>query len=490
MRILFLGCLCLLLAAPGRGGERPPSFVFVLVDDMGYMDIGANNPDTFYHTPHIDRLASQGMRFTSGYAANPVCSPTRFSIMTGRYPSRVDATNWFSGARTGRFAPAPLRSDMPLEEITVAEALRAEGYRTAFLGKWHLGPSAEFWPENQGFEINVGGHHRGSPPGGYFSPYANPRMESGPRGEYLPDRLVDEAIGILEGFGRDPFLLFLSFYTVHTPLQAPPDLVARYREKARRMGLEGLPEFAGEEQVWPVDRPRRVRIRQQHATYAAMVEALDSNLGRLLQALEDLGLAGETAVFFTSDNGGLSTSEGSPTSNLPFRGGKGWLYEGGIREPFIVKWPGRTPPGSLSHVPVSSIDFLPTILEMAGAEALPADGESLVPILLQEGGVGPRDLYWHYPHYSNQGGFPGGAVRRGDHKLIERYEDGAHHLYDLQSDPGERTDLAGTMPDLERSMRRSLHAWYREVDAKFLGPLGDGPLPWRPRTPPPAGPGR
>ena len=480
MKIHLLVWLLVLLHAGARGEASRPNFVFFLVDDLGYADIGANNPDCFYETPHIDRLAGEGMRFTNGYAANPVCSPTRFSIMTGRYPSRVDATNFFSGRRAGRFAPAPLHSAMPLGETTLAEVLKSAGYRTAFLGKWHLGPSAEYWPENQGFDINVGGFARGAPPGGYFAPYRNPRLEDGPDGEHLTDRLTDEAVAILQDFKDEPFLLYLSFYTVHTPLQAPPDLVARYRDKARRMGLDGLPEFAPEEQIWPGAGDRRVRIRQRHATYAAMVETLDRSVGRITKALRDLGLEDDTTVLFTSDNGGLSTSEGSPTSNLPLRGGKGWLYEGGIREPWIVKWPGRTPPGSVCHTPVMSIDFLPTMMEMAGIEPHPVDGVSLVPLLARTGPIPERDLFWHYPHYSNQGGFPGGAVRRGDFKLLERFEDGSLHLHNLQADIGERANLAPSMPRLVESMRQSLHAWYREVDAKFLQPLDGGPRPWRP----------
>ncbi|MCS1409405.1 MAG: Arylsulfatase [Verrucomicrobia subdivision 3 bacterium] len=231
-----------------------PNFVFFLVDDLGYMDIGTNNPNTFYETPHINQLAREGMRFTNGYVANPVCSPTRFSIMTGKHPSRADATNFFSGQRSGRFLPAPFKDSMPLSETTIAEALQETGYRTAFFGKWHLGPSAEYWPENQGFEINLGGHHRGLPPGGYFSPYKNPRLEDGPDGEHLTARLTDEAIATLERFKESPFFLYLSFYTVHTPLQAPPRLVAKYQAKAARLGVEELPEFDDEEQVWPPDR--------------------------------------------------------------------------------------------------------------------------------------------------------------------------------------------------------------------------------------------
>ncbi len=461
---------------------RAPNIVFILIDDLGYMDVGSYNPDTFYETPRLDRLAGEGMRFTDGYTASPVCSPTRYSIVTGRYPTRVRATNWFTGVREGRFRPAPLNNFMPLDEFTLAEALREEGYRTAFVGKWHLGPTEEYWPENRGFEVNIGGHHRGSPPGGFFAPYDNPRLESGPDGEYLPERLVDESLRLLESFREEPFLLYLSFYTVHTPLQAPEELVEKYRARAAALATDE-PDFAEEEQVWPVDEPRRVRIRQNHAVYAAMVEAMDQQVGRVLDGLERLGLAENTMVFFFSDNGGLSTSEGHPTSNLPLRAGKGWVYEGGIRVPLIVRWPGVVEPGSVCREPVISNDFYPTILEAAGLPLRPdqhLDGASLVPLLRGEGGLDREVLYWHYPHYSNQGGLPGGAVRMGPYKLVERYEDGRVHLYDLDEDLGEQHDLAESMPERVDAMRERLHAWYEEVDAQFLRPLPDGPEPWQP----------
>lgn len=468
-------------AAPAE--ERPPNIVFFLADDLGYMDIGAYNARTFYETPHVDRLARQGMRFTNGYAANPVCSPTRYSLMTGKYPTRAGATNWFSGKRGGRFLPAPLNDRMPLEEITLAEALKSAGYQTAFIGKWHLGPTAEYWPENQGFDINVGGHDKGSPPGGYFAPFRNPRMQDGAPGEHLTARLADEALKILSRFAEQPFLLYVSFHAVHTPLQAPPELVKKYQDKAARLAEPGRAEFAEEEQVWPGAEPRRVRTVQNHATYAAMVESMDTGIGRVLDKLEELGLADETVVCFMSDNGGLSTSEGSPTSNLPLRGGKGWVYEGGIREPFLIKWPGVTQPGSVCDEPVISIDFYPTLLEIAGVAQPPAqisDGVSLVPLLKQAGSFAERPLFWHYPHYSNQGGFPGGAVRVGPYKLIERYEDGQTHLYHLGDDAGEQRDLAADEPQRVQAMRQQLHAWYRAVGAEFLQPKEGGPQPWRP----------
>ena len=479
----MVAACCAMLVCPIVCAEDRPNFVFILVDDLGYMDIGAYNPDTFYETPNVDRLAAEGMRFTNGYAANPVCSPTRFSIMTGRYPTRVDATNFFSGKRRGRLLPAPLHDRMPLSEITIAETLKAKGYQTAFLGKWHLGPAADFWPEKQGFDINIGGHHRGLPPGGYFSPYKNPRLTDGKDGEHLTTRLTDEALRILDSYKEDPFLLYLSFYTVHTPLQAPPDLVEKYRRKATHLGLNDKREFTDEEQVWPVENPRKVRVLQKHATYAAMVETMDASVGRVLDKLDELGIADSTVVCFTSDNGGLSTSEGSPTSNLPLRGGKGWLYEGGIREPFLIKWPGVTKEGADCHEPVMSIDFYPTILDIAGMNLKDnqvIDGVSLTPLLKQTGSLQERSLFWHYPHYSNQGGFPGGAIRVGNFKLIERFEDGKTQLFNLATDIGERFDLAETMSERVISMRKRLHAWYKDVEAKFLTATDDGPQPWRP----------
>ncbi len=462
--------------------KKPMNVVFFLVDDLGYMDIGANNPKTFYETPNVDRLARSGMRFTDGYAANPVCSPTRYSIMTGKYPTRVRATNYFSGKREGRFKPAPLNDQMPLEEITIAEALKTSGYATFFAGKWHLGPNETFWPEHQGFDVNMGGIDRGGPYGGkkYFSPYGNPRLPDGPDGEHLPDRLATEACKFIEANRDKPFLTYIAFYSVHTPLIGRPDLVEKYKKKIETLKLDGQPEFDDEEQVWPNAKDRKVRILQKHAVYAAMVEAMDLAVGKVLDHLDKLGLADNTAVIFMSDNGGLSTSEGSPTSNLPLRGGKGWVYEGGIREPYIIRAPGLTKPGSTNGTPVCSIDFYPTILELAGAEK-PShliDGVSLVPAL-QGKALNREDLFWHYPHYPNQGAFPAGAIRNGDWKLLERYEDGRAHLYNLKDDIGERTDLAQKHPDRVKAMRDRLHAWYKTVDAQFLQPK-DGAEPWHP----------
>ena len=405
---------------------RKPNILFILVDDLGYMDVGAYNPNTFYETPNIDRLAAEGVRFTDGYAANPVCSPTRYSIMTGKWPSRPDTTNFFSGKRGGKYASAPLHDRMDLKETTLAEALKKGGYKTFFAGKWHLGPTEEFWPTKQGFDVNKGGWKHGGPwfGGKYFSPHKNPRLEDGPKGEHLPTRLANETAKFIEDNQDNPFLAYLSFYSVHTPLMTTPELKKKYEAKAKRLGLADQPEFATEEQALPGGKERKVRILQKHAVYAGMMESMDRAIGIVLNKLKELGLDDNTVVCFTSDNGGLSTSEGLPTSNLPFRGGKGWTYEGGIREPFIIKWPGTAKAGTVSSVPVCSTDFYPTLLEIAGVDYdHQVDGKSLVSLL---GGEAPkRDaLYWHYPHYSNQGGIPSGAIRMGDWKLIERYEDG------------------------------------------------------------------
>jgi len=480
--------LASLLFVPSRvesAEMEHPNVLFVLVDDLGYMDIGANNPATFYETPNIDKLASSGVRFTNGYAANPVCSPTRYSILTGKYPSRVDATNFFSGNRSGRFLPAVLNDRMPLDEWTLAEAVQASGYSTFFAGKWHLGPTEEFWPEQQGFDVNAGGHRAGAPfkAGKYFAPYANPRLQDGPEGEHLTARLADETVRFIRKHKKQPFLAYLSFYSVHTPLMAPRDLVAKYQKKAERLGLLDAKVFGDEEQVWPNAKQRKVRTLQTHATYAAMVESMDKAVGKVLAALDELELAENTIVCLTSDNGGLSTSEGSPTSNLPLRGGKGWVYEGGIREAFMIRAPGVTKAGEICDVPVMTIDFYPTLLELCNIpvnKQQQVDGESLVSLL---GGVQQtkrKSLFWHYPHYSNQGGFPGGAVRSGDWKLIERYEDGRKHLYHLGDDVGEMNDVAGKHPERVKQMTSDLHAWYREMDAKFLRAKQSGPSPWVP----------
>ena len=459
--------------APGPATQPPrPNFVFFLADDLGWRDLGCCG-STFYETPNLDRLASRGMRFTAAYAACPVCSPTRASIMTGKYPARLGTTDYFGAPQPdGVFRhwthnkpllPARYLDHLPLEEITIAEALKEGGYSTFFAGKWHLGGRG-YWPEDQGFDINVGGCSAGSP-ASYFSPYKNPKLPDGPKGEHLDDRLAAESVKFLQHVGQKPFLLYHAFYSVHIPLQAKQELIAKYEAKRKGITAAG-PMFKPE-------GDRQARQVQEHAVYAAMIETMDRSVGQVLDALDRLGLAGNTAVFFMSDNGGLSTAEGAPTSNLPLRAGKGWLYEGGIREPMIVKWPGVTPPGSTSGAPVISTDFYPTILEMAGLPAKPVqhvDGVSMVPLLRQTGPVAQRPIYWHYPHYGNQGGSPGSAVRAGDWKLIEFFEDHRLELYNLKSDLGERNNLAAQERKKAAELHEKLQAWRAAVGARMPSP--------------------
>jgi arylsulfatase A-like enzyme len=368
---------------------------------------------------------------------------------------------------------------MPLEEITIAEVLKTQGYKTFFAGKWHLGESEEYYPLAQGFDINVGGYSMGGPYTGkkYFSPFKNPQMEDSPDGDHLPARLARDTAKFIEENKDEPFLAYLAFYSVHTPLMGRPDLVEKYKAKAKKITGQ---EFGDEEQIFSGKAKRKVRILQKHAVYAAMVEAMDEAVGVVLQQLENSGLADNAIVVFTSDNGGLSTSEGMPTSNLQLRGGKGWLYEGGIREPWIIRYPGLTESGAVSAEPICSIDLFPTLAAAAGYDVEhEIDGVDLRPVLTGDS-LEPRALYWHYPHYSNQGGIPGGAIRVGDYKLFERYEDGRVHLYNLKEDIGEKYDLAAEQPERVSCMRAQLHDWYETVNAMFLQPINDGPMPWRP----------
>ena len=453
-------------------GDEKLNFVFILIDDLGWRDLGCFG-SSFYETPNLDRLASEGMRFTQAYAACPVCSPTRVSIMTGKYPARLATTDWFGAPQpenahkhpTGKnkLLPAPYEDKMPLEEVTLAEAFKEAGYRTFFAGKWHMGGEG-YYPEDQGFEINKGGCDKGSPPS-YFSPYKNPKLSDGPDGEHLPERLSQECVRFMESEKDNPFLLYLSMYSVHTPLQGREDLIKKYEAKAKQMKQEG-PEFIPEGKF-------QARQVQNHAVYAAMVEAMDQAVGNVLHALDRLGLAKNTAVFFMSDNGGLSTREGSPTSNVPLRAGKGWLYEGGIREPMIVKWPGVTAPGSVCSHPVISTDFYPTMLEMATLDSKPdqhCDGVSFALLLKGNDMTEDRPIFWHYPHYGNQGAFPGAAVRLGDYKLIEFFEDGHTELYNITDDLSEKNNLIEKIPDKAMELQQILHDWQQSVNARFPSP--------------------
>ncbi|MHA3774102.1 sulfatase [Verrucomicrobiota bacterium sgz303538] len=464
----FVPALYLLLAAiaiPRVASADKPNIVIFLADDLGQRDLGCYG-STFYETPNIDRLAKDGAKFTSAYAACPVCSPTRASLLTGQYPTRTGVTDYIGAdgpekwKRNTKLLPAPYSDRLSIEKVTIAEMLKEAGYSTFFAGKWHLGPKG-WWPENQGFDVNMGGIDQGGPYGGnkYFSPYDNPRLPDGPSGEHLPDRLASETVKFIAEHKDKPFIAYFSFYSVHTPLMAREDLRKKYEEKRRRLGLETK---------WGREFERDVRLVQDHAVYAGMVEAMDEAVGKVLRALDEHGLREKTLVIFTSDNGGLSTSEGWPTSNMPLRGGKGWLYEGGIREPLIVRWPGVVNSGAEIDTPVSSPDLFPTLMEIANGTA-PADqkldGVSLVPLFKSDAKLADRPLFWHYPHYGNQGGAPGGAVREGDWKLIEWYEDGRHELYNVRDDLGEEHDLAAQMPDKVEQLAAKLDSWRKETNA-------------------------
>jgi len=476
--VLFLIFLPLALFNGCSGNDNRPNFLFILVDDLGWADVGFNNPDTFYETPNVNRLAAEGMRFSQGYAACPVCSPTRASIMTGKYPARMNTTDYFGApqpetvnkhwAKNKSLLPAKYEDRMVLKEISLAEVLKEAGYATFFAGKWHLGPEG-FWPEDQGFDVNIGGWERGGPYGGnkYFSPYGNPRLIDGPEGEHLPDRLASETVSFIKEHLDQPFLAYLSFYSVHTPLLSRQDLQEKY-EKKRELSPDEL---------WGQEGERKVRLVQNHSVYAGMVEAMDQAVGKVLDFLKESGLDKNTVVFFMSDNGGLSTSEGHPTSNLPLRAGKGWLYEGGIREPMVVKWPGNTVSGSVCEDPVISTDFYPTILEIAkipsNQEQHP-DGLSIVPQLKGQSPERERAFFWHYPHYGNQGSSPGAAIRKGDYKLIEYFEENrSAELYNIANDISEQVNLADSLPEVCDQLLQMLHGWQKEVNARFPSPNPD-----------------
>ena len=461
------------------------NFVFVLIDDMGWTDLGCFG-SSFYETPNIDRLCDEGMKFTNAYAACSVCSPTRASIMSGKYPARIDLTNYIGGGARGKLLPAFYNHQMASEEITMAEAFKENGYTTFFTGKWHLGGDPKYWPEHQGFDINKGGWRKGAPSysytneegkkvstnkkfkGGYFPPYDNPRLDDGPEGEYLTERLTDESIKFLEQRDKDkPFLLYLSHYAVHNPQQAKKEYIEKFERKLSKMKKNEGPEFEPEHR-------NKTRLIQNQPIYAAMVQHVDDSVGRVMKKIKELGLEKNTAVIFMSDNGGLSTSEGMPTSNLPLRAGKGWAYEGGIREPVMVKWPGVTKPGSVCDVPIISNDFYPTMLDMASLPLKPkqhVDGVSFASLLKGKKKLDRKAIYWHYPHYSNQGDTPSATIRMGDYKYIEHFEKGSiAELYNLKDDLGERNNLAKKMPGKTKELKSMLHKWLKSVDAKMPKP--------------------
>jgi len=457
------------------------NFVFILMDDLGWRDLACYG-SPFYETPNLDRLAVGGVRFTDAYATCPVCSPSRASVHTGRYPARVGVTNFIGGHTRGRLVDVPYLDHLPLEEYALAKALAAGGYQTWHVGKWHLGNKPEYRPDRHGFDVNIGG---GGWNRSYFSPYEKPNLADGPEGEYLTDRLADEAVKLIRGSDGRPFFLNLAHHAVHIPIQPKPEIEARFREKMLDMGLDKVETFE-EGAPFPCEHKKDKRIKrrlvQSDPAYAAMIWSVDESVGRVLDVLEETGQAEDTVVFFTSDNGGLATAEGSPTCNKPLAEGKGWMYEGGTRVDLLARWPGVTKPGSTCPVPVTGTDYYPTMLEIAGLDPIPeqhCDGVSLVPVLRGGGAesLEREGIFWHYPHYGNQGGTPGSSVRAGDWKLIEFFEDGRLELYNLREDPGEARDLAADRPDLARDLAGRLARWRESVEARIPEPNPDF-VPW------------
>jgi arylsulfatase A len=445
--------------APNPGPEGRPNFVFILIDDMGWKDGGCFG-SKFYQTPEIDSLAASGLRFTQAYAACAVCSPTRAALMTGKYPARLHITDYIPGEnlpRNSRFHLPDWQKHLPLEETTLATALKRLGYATAHIGKWHLGGGA-FLPEHQGFDINIAGGAAGQP-GSYFWPYGpnkNNRVpglaeRGGKSGEYLTDQLTDEALAFIESNKDRPFYLNFCHYAVHAPLMGKQELIDA---AADRPGADG----------------------QSNTVYAAMLKSVDESVGRIVKKLDELHLAGRTLIVFTSDNGG-AVHFGKPpaTSNSPLRNGKGSAYEGGLRVPLIVKMPGVTHAATVCDTPIITMDFFPTLLELAGAETSASraavDGVSLVPLLRGEKTPPHSALFWHYPHYWNGGKVsPYSVVRAGDWKLIRFYETGREELYDLKADLSESSDLAASHPQKRKELGARLDAWMKEVGAQLPVP--------------------
>ena len=462
----LIGTLVLLLFVYVHAVQAKMNVVLVLVDDLGWMDLACQG-STYYETPNIDKLAETGVRFTDGYAACAVCSPTRAAVQTGRNPARLGVTDWIRSRFQGGKIPADRKNPsnyiggknrrlkvpanalwMESSEITVAEALKTRGYRTCHIGKWHLGADP-WYPQEQGYDENYGGCDYGQPPS-YFDPFNQPKgrhvmlregiphLPSRKAGEYLTDREADEAVGFIKRNADKPFFLFLANYAVHTPIQARKDLTAKYEAK--------------------------VRTKQKNAKYAAMVHSVDDAMGKVLDTLEELGISKHTLVIFTSDNGGLL----GPTNNEPLRSGKGYAYEGGIRVPWIVRWPGVSKAGHVSSEPVTSVDVFPTIMAATGTE-LPADrsldGVNLAPAL-KGGSLEERSLYWHFPHYRHAPG-PYSIIRDGDYKLIRWWEGPNYLLFNLKDDLGEKRNLAADMPEKVQALNRKLLAQLQNIGAKL-----------------------
>ena len=428
-----------------------PNIVVIMADDLGWRDLHCYGNEQI-DTPFLDQLAAEGMRFTDAYAAAPVCSPTRAAMMTGLAPARLRLTNHAPGNPDGFALPGSDLQEpetvrhLALSYTTIAERLSAAGYATGHVGKWHLSyvnprgsaqlDQRELYPEKQGFDVNIGGNSSGGPPS-YFSPYRNPALKDGAAGEYLPSRLADEAMNFVRSNRGRPFFLNWWPYSVHYPMQAPAELIAKYRQ----------------------------RQEVKDPVYAAMIEGMDAAIGRFLKQLDEAGLRANTLILFKSDNGGYSGD------NRPLRGFKGTLYEGGLRVPWIVRWPGRVPAGSICATPVISTDCYPTLLEAAGVQPVPGstlDGRSLIPLFEQKPGFDRDAIFFHYPNYAfHKKNRLGSAMRAGDFKLITYYDNGELELYRLSSDIGEEVNLSQQHPEIVRQLKDKLDAWLRQTDARL-----------------------
>ncbi|MEM7371716.1 MAG: sulfatase [Bacteroidota bacterium] len=511
--LLFIAMLSGCTSEETKAPDKP-NVVFFLVDDMGWTDLGCYG-SSFYETPNIDNFAKEGVKFTNAYATCHVCSPTRASIMTGKYPATLDLTDWIPGRRDfpfQRLLNAEHELGLPQEEETIAEALKKEGYSTAIFGKWHLG-GPETGPLNQGFDVQVPQNwYRCCPNKTYHAPYGLDGLEDS-EGGYLTDKLTDKALSYIDDHQDKPFFLYLSHFAVHDPIEGRKDLVEKYADKLSQQSpqtgtdyiLEGnpdsknpltraeldalnnTPDYQGHK-VLP-NEIVKIKQKQDNTEFAGMVESVDESLGRVLSKLEELGIEDNTIIIFFSDNGGMAAGNwGNPkrvvpedkvdvayaTANLPLRGAKGWLYEGGIREPLIIRWPGQGQAGTECDVPVISTDFFPTILDMLGLP-IPTenklDGLSIADLVKGNNELKRDAIYWHFPHYSNHGmQSPGGAIRSGDYKLLEYFENGSVQLFNLKDDIGEQHDLAAAEPEKVNELKAMLHKWREDVGANMMPP--------------------
>jgi len=450
MKKITLLFITILIFSCSNENEKP-NLLFILVDDLGWTDVSYNKSD-YYETIHIDNLSETSMLFDNAYAASSVCSPTRASIMTGKHPARVNITDWIPGLDPkNRPLLGPVdRNELPLEETTIAEVLRDNNYSTFYSGKWHLGSEGHY-PEDQGFDVNIGGFEKGSPMGGYYSPYKNPRLSDGPEGEYLTDRLTLETIELIRNRDtKKPFAAFLSFYNVHTPIQENKEFIDYYIEKLKSYENTS-PETVKEGDAITL-------LNQRNAKYASMVHATDYNVGRIINFLKDNNLYENTLIVFTSDNGGLSTLRRvAPTSVFPLRAGKGWLYEGGIRIPQLIKLPKQINKEIISE-PVVSYDLFPTIVNVLNLNhsVSDIDGVDLTNLFVKKD-IERDFIFWHFPHYHGSLWKPGSALRNNDWKLVELHEENKVELYNLKDDLSETVDVSNRFPEITSKLVNKLN---------------------------------